>query len=246
MSDQRLHKVLASRGVASRRAAERMILEGRVTVNGVTAVVGQSIDPDEDRIEVNGRPITHTNTSRYLALHKPEGYITSTVGEEGRKTVMDLIDAPERLYPVGRLDLDSAGLLFFTNDGEWANLVTHPRYEIDKEYVALVRGHPSNQELDVLQNGIRLPTGGVTSPCRVESSHRTETTTSLQVTVHEGKKRQIRLMLAAIGYPVLRLTRVRIGPIRLGDLARGTWRELTPEEVTAMRVTAEAGARAHD
>ncbi len=215
-------------------------------MNGLTATVGQAVDPDHDRIEVNGHPVTITLTVRYLALHKPEGYVTSTVGEEGQRTVMELIDARERLYPVGRLDLDSAGLLLFTNDGDWANLVVHPRYEIEKEYIAVVRGHPSNQILEVLRNGVRLPTGEVTSRCRVETLLRAETTSSLQVTVHEGKKRQIRLMLAAVGHPVLRLTRVRIGPIRLGDLARGTWRELTHEEVSAIRNSAQSGARAVD
>lgn len=238
MTQQRLHKLLASRGVASRRAAERLIAEGHVTVNGETAAVGQAVNPERDLVEVNGRPVTTTETGRYLALNKPAGYVTTTVGEEGQRTVMELIDVPERLYPVGRLDLDSAGLLLFTNDGDWANLVIHPRYEVEKEYIAVVRGHPSNKDLDILRNGVRLPTGEVTGPCTIRALHRTETTTSLQITVREGKKRQIRLMLAAVGYPVIRLTRVRIGPIRLGDLKPGMSRELTPEEVNAMRTSA--------
>jgi 23S rRNA pseudouridine2605 synthase len=241
VTQQRLQKVLASRGVASRRAAERLIADGCVTVNGEIANVGQAIDPDRDHIEVNGRTVAVMETSRYLALHKPEGYVTSTVGEDGQRTVMELIDATDRIYPVGRLDLDSAGLLLFTNDGEWANFVIHPRYEIDKEYVAVVRGHPSKQALDVLQTGIRLPTGDTTSPSKVEIMHRTETTSALQIIVHEGKKRQIRLMMAAVGHPVLKLTRVRIGPIRLGDLAKGASRDLTPEEVQAIRAFVQVG-----
>jgi 23S rRNA pseudouridine2605 synthase len=235
LTQQRLQKVLASRGIASRRGAERLIADGLVTVNGVTASLGQAVDPSRDDIRVSGEPVPVVDTRLYLALHKPEGFITSTAGEPGQKTVMELIDADERLYPVGRLDRDSAGLLLFTNDGEWANLVIHPRYEIDKEYVAVVRGHPSNQVLDVLRTGIRLPTGESTSSCLVEALHRTETTTALRIVVHEGKKRQIRLMMAAVGHPVLRLTRVRIGPVRLGDLKKGAWRVLADEEVAAMR-----------
>jgi 23S rRNA pseudouridine2605 synthase len=243
VTQERLQKVLAARGVASRRAAERLIAAGNVTVNGAIATIGQAIDPEQDQILVNGQPVAIPVSNRYLALHKPEGYVTSTVGEEGQRTVMDLIDAPERLYPVGRLDLDSAGLLLFTNDGEWANLVIHPKYEIEKEYVVVVRGHPSRQVLDDLRSGIRLPTGEVTSRCQVQTMHRTETTTSLQITVHEGKKRQIRLMMAAVGHPVIKLTRVRVGPVRLGGLAKGAWRDLSREEVEAVRVRAGTAKR---
>ena len=243
MTQQRLQKVLASRGVASRRAAERLIADGDVTVNGAVASLGQTVDPERDEIRVRGELVPVVHTRRYLALHKPEGFVTSTAGEAGQRTVMDLIDAEERLYPVGRLDLDSAGLLLFTNDGEWANLVIHPRYEIDKEYVALVRGHPSNQVLDLLRMGIRLPTGDTTSPSKVEALRRTETTTALQIVVREGKKRQIRLMMAAVGHPVLRLTRVRIGPVRLGDLDKGAWRDLAETEVRAMRAHATGEVR---
>jgi 23S rRNA pseudouridine2605 synthase len=238
LTQERLQKVLSSRGVASRRAAERLIADGQVTVNGAIASLGQSVDPHRDEIRVLGEPVPEVDTRRYLALHKPAGFVTSTAGEPGQRTVMDLIESEERLYPVGRLDLDSAGLLLFTNDGEWANLVIHPRYEIDKEYVAVVRGHPSNQTQDVLRTGIRLSTGETTSPCNVEALRRTDTTTVLQIIVREGKKRQIRLMMAAVGHPVLRLTRVRIGPVRLGDLEKGKWRELTEAEVEAMRAGA--------
>ncbi len=212
-------------------------------VNGRSAVLGQSVDPDRDEIAVDGRVIGSTIKNRYLALHKPDGYVTSTVSERGERTVMDLIDAPERVYPVGRLDVDTAGLLLMTNDGEWANLVIHPRYEVDKEYVAVVRGHLSPDEMDSLRSGIQLPSGDVTSQSQVDAMHRAESTTTLRITVHEGKKRQIRLMMAAVGHPVIKLSRVRIGPIRLGELARGKWRELTEAEVDAVRACADVEKR---
>lgn len=246
MVQERLQKVLASRGVASRRAAERLIAQGSVTVNGRTASVGQSADPERDEIRVDGRLIGSTTRNRYVALNKPVGYVTSTASEHGELTVMDLIDEPERIYPVGRLDLDTAGLLFLTNDGEWANLVIHPRYAIDKEYVAVVRGHPTPREIGSLRLGVRLPSGDVTSPSEVDAMHRAEGSTTLRIIVHEGKKRQIRLMMAAVGYPVMKLTRVRVGPIRLGDLTIGTWREITEVEVNDMRACAEVGRGAVD
>jgi 23S rRNA pseudouridine2605 synthase len=235
LAQQRLQKVLASQGIASRRAAERMISQGSVVVNGVTATLGQSVDPELDEILVEGRLVQTATKLRYLALHKPEGYVTSTVSEHGEPIVMDLVDVPERIYPVGRLDVDTAGLLLLTNDGEWSNLVIHPRYEVEKEYMAVVRGHPSAQELERLRAGIRLPTGEVTSPSFVNAVHRAETTTTLRIVVHEGRKRQIRLMMAAVAHPVLRLTRVRVGAVRLGDLRPGAWRELTNMEIDAMR-----------
>jgi 23S rRNA pseudouridine2605 synthase len=241
LAQERLQKVLASRGISSRRAAERLIAQGTVTVNGQVAAIGQSVDPDWDEIRVDGRLVVSTGENRYLALHKPEGYVTSTVSEHGERTVMDLIDIPERVYPVGRLDVDTAGLLLLTNDGEWANLVIHPKYEVDKEYVVVVRGHLSRSETDTLQGGIRLPGGDVTSPAKLEAMHRSEGATTLRITVHEGKKRQIRLMMAAVGHPVIKLTRVRVGPLRLGALAKGTWRELTPAEVDAIRASADVG-----
>jgi pseudouridine synthase len=247
LAQERLQKVLASHGVASRRAAERLIAQGSVLVNGKPATVGQPVDPERDQIVVEGRLLRTEATRRYVALHKPEGYVTSTVSERGEQTVMDLVDAPERIYPVGRLDVDTAGLLLLTNDGDWANLVIHPRYEIDKEYIVVVRGHPTDHEIEQLRAGVRLPTGEVTSRSHVEALHRAETTTTLRVVVHEGKKRQIRLMMAAVGHPVMKLTRVRVGPIRLGDLARGACRELTAAEVDAVRSHAQAEKRgAHE
>jgi 23S rRNA pseudouridine2605 synthase len=243
VSQERLQKVLAARGVASRRAAERLIVEGSVMVNGRTATLGQSVDADRDEIRVRGRLVVAPKRNRYVALHKPEGYVTSTVSEYGEQTVMDLVDAPERIYPVGRLDVNTAGLLLMTSDGDWANLVIHPRYEIEKEYVAVVRGHPTPRELETLRTGLRLPGGDVTSPSQVEALHRAETTTTLRITVREGKKRQIRLMMAAVGHPVIKLTRVRVGPIRLGELPSGKWRELTEVEVDAVRLQADSEQR---
>jgi 23S rRNA pseudouridine2605 synthase len=215
-----------------------MISQGCVVVNGKTATLGQSVDPQLDEILVEGRLLRPATRMRYIALHKPDGYVTSTVSEHGEPIVMDLLDVPERIYPVGRLDVDTAGLLLLTNDGEWANLVIHPRYEVEKEYIAMVRGHPTTHELERLRAGIRLRIGEVTSPASVDAVHRAETTTTLRIVVHEGKKRQIRLMMAAVAHPVLRLTRVRVGALRLGDLSPGIWRELTSAEVDGMRSVA--------
>ena len=244
MTDERLQKVLASRSVASRRAAEQLIVNGLVSVNGKVAVLGQSVDPERDEIRVDGHLVAGPSPARYIALHKPTGYVTSTASERGEPTVMDLIDAPGRLYPVGRLDADTAGLLLLTNDGEWGNIVTHPRYEIEKEYVAVVRGHPAPEDIARLSRGLRLVTGTRTSPAEVTMLHRSETTTSLGVTVHEGKKRQIRLMMAAIGHPVVKLTRVRVGPIRLGALPPGEWKDLSESEVSEMRAAAKTRVHA--
>lgn len=235
--------MLAGRGVASRRAAERLIEQGRVRVNGATAELGLSVDADRAVIEVDGRLIQASSELRYVALYKPVGYVTSTASEHGERTVMALVNIEERIFPVGRLDLDSAGLLLLTNDGEWANLVTHPRYEIEKEYVAIVRGHPSSPQVEALRGGIRLSSGELTSAAKVETLHRGESTTTLNIVVHEGKKRQIRLMMAAVGHPVMKLTRVRVGPVRLGTLANGTWRELTQAEVRDVRTLARANNR---
>ena len=240
MAGERLQKVLSSRGVASRRAAEQLIRNGVVTVNGNVAELGQSVDPVRDEIRVDGQLVADPSPACYIALHKPTGYVTSTASERGERTVMDLIGLPGRLYPVGRLDADTAGLLLLTSDGEWGNIVTHPRYEIEKEYVAVVRGHPSAEQIAVLSRGVRLITGEDTSAATVAVVHRSETTTTLTVTVHEGKKRQIRLMMAAIGHPVVKLTRVRVGPIRLGWLTPGEWRNLSDGEVEGIREAAKA------
>lgn len=234
MVRERLQKILASAGVTSRRHAEAMISEGDVTVNGQVAVLGGSADVARDVILVRGLPIREQGHV-YLAFNKPAGVVTTMHGTHGEMTVAELAPTGARLFPVGRLDRDTTGLLLLTNDGDWANLVTHPRYEVEKEYIARITGNPSAAVLSRLRRGVALPDGNITGPARVEIVSTRADTALLSITVREGKKRQIRLMLAAVGYPALALKRVRIGPIQLGDLAVGANRELTMKEVESIR-----------
>src|SRR5947209_18680347 len=231
---ERLQKVLAARGVSSRREAERMIREGRVRVNEQTAVLGQQVDPENDRIEVDGVPLPSHPRPLYLALNKPAGYVTSLRSTHGEPLVMDLVDLPDRLLPLGRLVRDTTGLLLLTNDGEILNHVTHPRYEVEREYRAVVSGRPGQEDLDMLRSGVVLPDGSKTGPAEVEIAGYRGAGTVLRLVVWEGKKRQIRLMCSAVGHPVLDLCRVRIGPVRLGTLAPGRWRHLTLTEVSQL------------
>jgi len=239
---ERLQKVLAWRGVSSRRAAEDLIAAGEVTVNGRTAVIGDSVDPDADVILVGGWPVGRP-ARMYLALHKPRGYVSSVRRTHGEATVLDLVPVGSRVYPVGRLDKDTSGLLLLSNDGEWANVVAHPRYRVEKEYLALVRGTPSAASLRRLREGVALPDGGTTAPATVVSRGRVDGDTLLSITVIQGKKRQIRLMAEAMGNPVITLSRVRIGPLKLGDLPEGEWRHLESEEVESIRRYGRANAR---
>lgn len=234
MVRERLQKILASAGVASRRHAEAMISDGDVTVNGRRAALGGSADVASDVILVRGLPIREQGHV-YLAINKPAGVVTTMRGTHGETTIAEFVPAGARLFPVGRLDRDTTGLLLLTNDGEWANLVTHPRYEVEKEYIARIAGSPSGAMLDRLRRGVALPDGSMTGPARVEMVSSRADTALLSITVREGKKRQIRLMLAAVGYPALGLKRVRIGPVQLGDLAAGANRQLTTKEVESIR-----------
>jgi pseudouridine synthase len=231
---ERLQKVLARAGVASRRAAEELIAAGRVRVNGeVVAEMGRRVRPT-DRVEVGGRAVTGPAPPLYLALNKPTGYVTTAHDPEGRPTVFDLVRTPLRVYPVGRLDWDSEGLLLLTNDGELTHRLTHPRYGVEKEYHALVDGHASQLTVDRLASGVRL-SDGVTAPARARRLRPTQSGEWIAVTIHEGRNRQVRRMLEAVGHPVRRLIRVRVGPIELGALGRGEARELAREEVAALQ-----------
>lgn len=236
MPAERLHKVMARLGVSSRRGAEAMIAAGQVTVNGQVARVGDPVDIERDIVEVRGRRIGEMPPRPlYLALNKPPGYVTSLRSTHGERTVVELLPSGERLIPVGRLDRDTSGLLLLTNDGEWANLVTHPRYGIEKQYEVLVEGRLRPEALNHLRRGIGLPDGAMTAPARIGVEREGRDHTLLSVTVMEGKKRQIRLMFAAVGHAVIRLRRVRIGPVVLGRLPEGRWRALQPEEVEGIR-----------
>lgn len=232
--EERLQKLLSAAGVCSRRAAETYLTAGRVTVNGEPARLGQKADPDRDEILVDGRPLAPRAKPVYILLNKPRGYVTTLSDERGRKTVAELVaDCGARVYPVGRLDLDSEGLLLLTNDGDWAQHLLHPSHEVEKTYHVSVFG-------PVAGAAARLAAmtdleGEPIRPARVEVLRQTARTAVLAVTIHEGKNRQIRRMCARCGLTVKRLRRVQEGPLKLGNLPSGKWRDLTENEVEALR-----------
>ncbi|MFI8712902.1 pseudouridine synthase [Brevibacillus brevis] len=234
---ERLQKVLAHAGVASRRHCEELIAQGKVQVNGqVVREQGIKVDPLKDKIVVNGQQIK-LEQHVYLLLYKPTGVITSVTDPQGRRVVIDLLKGiQERVYPVGRLDYDTSGLLLLTNDGELANRLAHPSYEIDKVYRAWVKGIPSPEKVRKLATGIRLE-DGMTSPgqsklLKAESSSQRAL---VELTIHEGRNRQVRRMCEAIGHPVLTLERIRLGFLTLDGLKPGEFRELTHEEVESLK-----------
>lgn len=229
----RLQKVLAERGVAARRKAEVLIATGRVRVDGrVVRVLGTRVDPTA-RIEVDGAPVQAAPRHRYLALHKPAGIVSSARAERGRSSVVDLVRGIGRLYPVGRLDVDSEGLVLLTNDGEWAERVLHPRYGHDREYDVTVEGDIADQAALRLRRGIVLEEGLARAE-RVEVISRDRAVARVRVVLRTGWKRQIRRMFAALGLRVARLVRVRIGSVSLGGLKPGQWRELSAAEVRGL------------
>lgn len=233
--EERLQKVLAHAGVASRRRAEEMIAEGRVKVNGeVVTQMGTKVNPRRDVIQVDGQTVGKPERPVYLLLNKPRGVLSAARDVRGRKTVVNLVQSRSRLYPVGRLDLDSEGLMLLTNDGALALRLAHPRYEHEKEYRVLVAGTPDEEALARLRGGVGLE-GGRTRRARVEVERASEGGTWLRIVLREGRKRQIRRMVEAVGYRVVRLIRVRMGPLRLGDLAPGAYRPLTRGELAAIR-----------
>ncbi len=238
LPEERLQKVLAHAGVASRRKAEEMISAGRVKVNGeVVTMLGTRVDVEHDVIQVDGCTV-RPEAPVYVLLHKPRGVLSAASDARGRVTVVDLVPHRARLYPVGRLDLDSEGLVLLTNDGALALRLAHPRYEHEKEYRVLVAGQPDEEALDRLRRGIGLE-GGRTRPAQVGVEGRGGGGTWLRIVLREGRKRQIRRMLEAVGYEVLRLIRVRMGPLQLGRLKPGEHRELTPAELRAIRAIRE-------
>lgn len=230
---ERLQKILASRGVCSRRRAEEWIIAGRVTVNGITAQLGQSADPDIDEIALDGEPIPAQGGYVYILLHKPRGFVTSLSDEKERRTVTELVDCGTRVYPVGRLDMDSEGLLILTNDGELANHLTHPKAEVEKTYEVWVTHYPENGE-KLLRRSIVID-GYTIKPPKVRLMSAQGTTARLLITIHEGRNRQIRRMCQAAGMHVTRLRRISEGSLTLGDLKKGTWRYLTAEEVAELK-----------
>ncbi|WP_456433896.1 pseudouridine synthase [Thermosulfuriphilus sp.] len=236
MSEERLQKLISRAGIASRRKAEALIRAGRVMVDGrVVTELGLKVDPTKSRILVDGQLIS-IEPPVYLLLHKPSGYLTALSDPYGRRTIKDLIaEVPYRVFPVGRLDNATEGLLLLTNDGELANRLLHPRYGVEKVYRVQVKGHPSPGALRrLLEEGVEVE-GRTVRPRSIKRLGRTRRTTMFEVVVTEGRKREIRRMFAFLGHPVKYLKRVRFGPLSLGDLAPGRWRYLRPEEIRALK-----------
>ena len=234
---ERLQKILAGRGIASRRHAEELILAGRVTCNGQVATLGQSADPEVDTILLDGRPLPSGDDKVYILLHKPRGYVTTLSDEKGRKNAAQLVaDCGMRVYPVGRLDMDSEGLLLFTNDGEFANLLMHPKHEVDKTYRVQVRGF-SEAGLERLKKPVTLDGYTIKRPevKVVRQAKQPDARAELEVIIHEGRNRQVRRMCAMAGMNVIRLIRIREGKLDLGNLPVGKWRYLTDAEVAALK-----------
>ena len=233
----RLEKYIATSGIASRRAVKKSILAGSVTVNGEPVFVpGHPINVETDTIEFEGKRVEPLTEHTYLMLNKPVGYLTTRSDERGRPTVMNLVaDIPESIYPVGRLDLETEGLLLFTNDGDFAYRLLHPSHEIEKTYLVWVKGVPDDDAVQQLCQGVTIPSG-TTAPAKVKrlKVSRDGASTQFEMIIHEGKKRQVRLMFKAVRHSVIRLRRVGIGNLRLGNLPQGQYRLLTPQEITAL------------
>ncbi|MDA8235564.1 MAG: pseudouridine synthase [Clostridia bacterium] len=237
--EERLQKVLAQAGVASRRACEELIKEGKVKVNGkVVTQLGTKINPVKDKVEVAGKKLAAREEKVYLLLYKPVGYLSSVKDPKKRRTVMDLIkDVNERVYPVGRLDHDTEGLLLLTNDGELTYALTHPKHEVDKTYLAWVEGIPSAQKLEELRQGVNLE-DGPTAPARVKLLDKQQDHALLEIVIHEGRNRQVRRMCEHIGHPVTALHRSRLGFLTLEGLGKGKYRYLAGKEIKQLKILA--------
>ena len=226
---ERLQKVLAQAGIGSRRVCEDFIDEGRITVNGEVAVLGRRVDPEHDLIEFDGAAIGVRAGLVHYLLNKPAGVVTTSEDTHGRPTVVQLVPAEPRVFPVGRLDAETEGLLLLTNDGELTHRLTHPSFGVEKEYLAQVRGNPTRGELRRLREGVELE-DGPTAPAKASLVG----TDTVKLVIHEGRNRQVRRMCDAIGHPVIRLVRTRIGPLTDTRLAPGEWRPLTVAEVRSL------------
>lgn len=238
MAEVRLQKFLAESGVASRRKSEELIEQGKVKVNGRVAMIGDKIDPKKDSVTVSGKKIVKTKTFTYIVLHKPRGFITTMSDEMDRKCVAELIkDVPGRVYPVGRLDRDSEGMLLFTNDGAFANAMTHPTKHVPKTYRVTVRPSITEDQITALTQGVIID-DRKTAPAEVHVVTKEEGRVVLEIILYEGRNRQIRKMCEEVGLEVARLKRTAIGSIKLGMLKQGAWRELTDDEVRKLMIAA--------
>jgi pseudouridine synthase len=232
----RLNRYLATAGVASRRQCDELIRQGRIAVNGILIEeLGTRVHPDDDEVVLDGMRVHMPRDQWTLVLHKPREFLVAASDARGRKTVMDLLaEAPGRVFPVGRLDYRSEGLLLFTNDGDLAYRLAHPRFKVEKVYQVEFDGRPTEDALESLRRGVMLE-DGMTQPARVQVLRHRKGRTLLEIELREGRKRQVRRMLAAFGFDVVRLRRVRFGPLELGTLDPGKWRPLAPDEVAALR-----------
>lgn len=232
---ERIQKIIASRGVTSRRKAEELILAGRVTCNGRICLLGESADPDKDSILLDGKPLPSGGEYTYIMLHKPRGYVTTLSDEKGRPVVARLVaDCGQRVYPIGRLDMDSEGLLLFTNDGDFANRLMHPKHEVNKTYRVYVKNY-SPEAFEQLSQPVTLDGYTIAKPNIRLISSEPGGTAWLEVIIHEGRNRQVRRMCDLAGMPVIRLIRTAEGPAQLGSLPLGKWRKLTDREVVELR-----------
>jgi len=235
MSPVRLQKYLAACGAGSRRACETLITAGRVTINGRVAELGAVVNPETDIVTVDGRPARPESRKVYILLHKPADVVTTARDPQGRKTVLDCVSGTrERVFPVGRLDADVEGVLLLTNDGELAYRLTHPRYGVKKVYHARVSGRFSARAAKALRSGVLLE-DGPTAPAEVRVLREMDTWTDIELTLHEGRKREVKRMCAAVGHPIIRLRRLAFAGLSLAGLRRGEWRHLTDEEVRKLR-----------
>lgn len=233
--EERLQKFMARCGVASRRKCEKVITEGRVKVNNsVVTELGHKIDPDKDSVEVDNKIINIEENKVYIALNKPEGTVSTVKDEKDRTTILDLVKIKERIYPIGRLDYDTCGLIILTNDGDIYNKVIHPRQAINKVYIALLEGCPNEEEISKFCSGVDID-GYITAQANFEITKRIGFNCKATITIHEGKNRQIRKMCDAIGHPVIALKRVSVGNILLGNMEKGLWRNLTEEEIQYLK-----------
>lgn len=233
--EQRLQKIIAEMGLASRRKAEEFIIEGRVTVNGKVATIGMKADTSKDHIKVDGKLLFRLEKKVYFILNKPRGVVTSMSDPEGRPTVHDFLRGiRQRVYPVGRLDYDSEGLLLLTNDGEFTHAVLHPSKKIPKTYLVKIKGNIVDENLEKLRSGIRLERA-VTAPAKVRRLRKAENNSWLEMVIYEGKKRQIRRMLERVGHDVIRLMRIKINGLEMGPLKPGMCREISSEELRMLK-----------
>jgi 23S rRNA pseudouridine2605 synthase len=229
--EERLQKYMASCGVASRRKCEDLIVNGKVRVNEtIITNLGFKIDPNRDKVYIDNKIIKPVTKKIYIALHKPVGYVSTVKDERNRSTIIDLININERIYPIGRLDYDTSGLILLTNDGEIYNKIIHPREEINKVYEAMIRGLLTREDIDKFTRGVDIG-DYITAPAKIQIQRQVQGNSEVRITIHEGKNRQIRRMCDAIGHPVLALKRISVGKIELGNLKYGEWRYLSDNEI---------------